>query len=75
MSGFDVTQIEVAGNYNGGMTPGGQPGQATSDRRLIAAIVATPQGPYYVKLLGPDATVAEARQAFDDMIGSIKPAP
>jgi len=75
VSGFDVTQIEVAGNYNGGMTPGGQPGQATSERRLIAAIVATPKGPYYIKLLGPDATVAEARQAFDDMIASIKPTP
>ena len=75
VSGFDVTQIEVAGDYDGGMTPDGQPGQATSERRLIAAIVATPEGPYYIKLLGPDATVAEARQAFDDMIGSIKPTP
>lgn len=75
VSGFDVTQIEVAGDYSGGMTPRGQPGQASSDQRLIAAIVGTPQGPYYIKLLGPDATVAENRKAFDDMIASIKPTP
>lgn len=75
VAGFDVTQIEVGGEYNGGMTPGGQPGEATSERRLIAAIVATPKGPYYIKLLGPDATVTEARQPFNEMIGSIKPTP
>ncbi len=75
VSGFDVTQLEVAGEYDGGMTPRGQPGQATSDHRLIAAIVATPKGPYYIKLLGPDATVAENRKSFDDMIASIKPTP
>jgi hypothetical protein len=75
VSGFDVTQIEVAGEYDGGMTPRGQPGQASSGQRLIAAIVATPKGPYYIKLLGPDATVAENRKAFDDMIASIQPTP
>jgi hypothetical protein len=75
VSGFDVTQLEVAGEYNGGMTPGGQPGQGTSGQRLIAAIVATSQGPYYIKLLGPEKTVAKNRAAFDGMIASIKPAP
>jgi hypothetical protein len=57
------------------MTPGGQPGQGTSGQRLIAAIVATSQGPYYIKLLGPEKTVAKNRAAFDGMIASIKPAP
>jgi hypothetical protein len=75
VSGFDVTQLEVAGEYNGGMTPGGQPGEGTSGQRLIAAIVTTPKGPYYIKLLGPDATVAENRKAFEGMIASIKPTP
>ena len=75
VSGFGVTQIEVAGEYDGGMTPGGQPGQATSEQRLIAAIVNTPKGPYYIKLLGPDATISENRKAFNDMIASIKPTP
>ncbi|MDH3199500.1 MAG: hypothetical protein OEM15_01270 [Myxococcales bacterium] len=75
VSGFEVTQIEVAGEYDGGMTPGGQPGQATSEQRLIAAIVSTSKGPYYIKLLGPTATVAENRKVFDDMIASIKPTP
>jgi hypothetical protein len=55
------------------MTPTGQPGEATADQRLIAAIVATPQGPYYIKLLGPDATVAENRAKFDAMLASMQP--
>jgi len=73
ISGFDVTQLEVAGNYGGGMTPTGQPGQAKPDQRLIAAIVDTPKGPYYIKLLGPDATVAANRDAFNAMLASMTP--
>ncbi|MEM7136368.1 MAG: hypothetical protein AAF500_07315 [Myxococcota bacterium] len=73
ISGFEVTRIDVAGNYGGGMTPSGQPGEEKEDQRLIAAIVDTPDGPYYVKLLGPNETVTENEAAFDAMLKSMKP--
>ena len=75
IAGFDVTLLDVAGEYRGGMTPTGQPGPALSDQRLIAAIVETPQGPYYIKLVGPADTVSNNKAAFDGMLASITPVP
>lgn len=71
VSDFGVTKVDVAGQYSGGMGAAGQPGPAKSDQRLIAAIVNTPQGPYYFKFLGPNASVAENAGAFDELIASI----
>lgn len=73
IAGFDVIDLEVAGNYSGGMTPQGLPGEPESDQRLVAAIVSTPDGPYYIKLLGPDETVSANKTAFEGMLKSMKP--
>ena len=45
----------------------GQPGQ-----RMIAAIVETPNGPYYFKFLGADKTVVENRKALEGLFASLK---
>ena len=75
VSGMDITRLEVAGQYAGGMNPAGQqqPGQA--NQRLIAAIVNTQSGPYYFKFLGPSATVTENAATFDGLISSIVASP
>ncbi len=75
VSGMDITRLEVAGRYAGGMSPTGQqqPGQA--NQRLIAAIVNSQGGPYYFKFLGPSATVTENAAAFDGLISSIVASP
>jgi predicted small lipoprotein YifL len=75
VSTFDVTRVEVVGQFAGGMAAAGQPQAPKGGQRLIAAIVETPDGPYYFKFLGPDATVAEHRGAFDDLIVSIAASP
>jgi len=75
VSGMDITRLEVAGQYAGGMSPTGQqqPGQA--NQRLIAAIVNSQGGPYYFKFLGPSTTVTENAAAFDGLISSIVTSP
>ncbi len=75
ISGFDVTQVEVAGTYAGGMNAGGQQQAAQGGQRLIAAVVNTNGGPYYFKFLGPDGTVTEQREPFDELIASIVASP
>ena len=75
VSGFEVSKLEVAGQYAGGMGPTGQPLPPQSDQRLIAAIVETPGGPYYFKFLGPSQTVTQNTGAFDQLIGSIIASP
>lgn len=71
IAGLDVTQVEVAGTYVGGMGAGsptedGQPGQ-----RMIATIVRTPQGPFYFKFLGADKTVVENRKGLEGLFASM----
>ena len=75
VSGFDVTRVEVAGQFESGMAPAGQPEAAKGGQRMIAAIVETSGGPYYVKFIGPNATVAEYAGSFDALIASIVPSP
>ena len=73
VSGFEVTKVEVAGTYGGGMGAPGQPQASKSDQRLLAAIVSTGGGPYYFKLIGPNASVMENAAAFDQLVASIVP--
>jgi hypothetical protein len=75
VSGFDVTKVEVAGKFAGGMAATGQPQAAQAGQRLLAAIVDTNGGPYYFKFLGPDATVTEQSAAFDELLASVVPSP
>ncbi len=75
LNGFKVTKVEVAGQYAGGMGPQAQQQPAKSAQRLIATIVETPGGPYYFKFVGPDASVAENREAFDQLLASIEASP
>lgn len=75
INGFKVTKVEVAGQYAGGMGPQAQQQPAKAEQRLIATIVETPGGPYYFKFVGPDASVAENREAFDQLLASIEASP
>jgi hypothetical protein len=70
-----ISRVEVAGRFANNMPVQGQEVAPVEDQRLIAAIVSTVSGPYYMKFLGPNATVTENRAAFDAMLQSIVPAP
>ena len=70
-----VMRVEVAGRYANNMAMQGEAKAPVADQRLIAAIVSTGSGPYYMKFLGPSATVTAEREAFDAMLESIVPAP
>ena len=70
-----VHVVETSGTYK----PTGM-GMESADKAtehpgwsLVGAIVETPMGPYYFKLLGPQATVHGAREAFLRMIDSVGP--
>jgi hypothetical protein len=70
-----VHVVEASGTYK----PTGM-GMESADKAtehpgwsLVGAIVETPVGPYYFKLLGPQTTVHGAREAFLRMIDSVGP--
>jgi hypothetical protein len=70
---MQVTETEAAGRIGGsGMAMPGMPPSPTFEHgRLLAAIVQTPQGPWFFKMTGPDQTVAGARAAFETMLRSL----
>jgi len=75
VSGFDVTKVEVAGQFVSGMGGPGQKDAPQPGQGMLAAIVDTDGGPYYIKFIGPGATVAEHGPAFDALIASIVASP
>lgn len=70
-NGLKVTWIEVAGTLQAtgmGMGPSApQPGG-----RLFAAVVEGPGGPWFLKVIGPDATLAAERDKFVAMLKGMR---
>ncbi len=73
VSGMRVTAADVSGTYApaamGPMVPAGEP---KPNFRMLAAIVESPQGPYFFKLTGPEGTVGHWKGAFDRFIESVR---
>mgnify|MGYP003412062510 FL=1 len=70
-NGLSQRVVEIpAGTYKSGM-PGGpttpKPGFA-----LIGVIVESPRGSHFFKLVGPKATVAQAKKPFFELLDSVK---
>ncbi|HEX6213499.1 MAG TPA: hypothetical protein VFZ38_01700, partial [Vicinamibacterales bacterium] len=67
-----VTLVDVGGTYVAEMTPGSAERHNRPNFRLRAAVIETPNGPYFIKLTGPARTVAAADKAFEQFIASLK---
>ncbi|MBL8684928.1 MAG: hypothetical protein JNK05_37475 [Myxococcales bacterium] len=73
VAGMNVLVVEAPGRIRGGsMMPGMAAAPAFDRGRLLAAIVETPNGPWFFKLTGGDETVTSARSAFETMLRSIR---
>ena len=57
VNGMPLTLLDVTGTFNAGDMTGGGSGQPTSNARMRAAVIETPKGAYYIKLVGPEKTV------------------
>lgn len=70
-----VTMVDISGVYvetMGGPFSGGKKVE-NPDFRVLAAIIATPEsGNYFVKLIGPKATIGANEKAFVEAIKSVK---
>jgi len=58
-TGLKVTLVDVSGTYVAEVTPGSAERFNKPGFRQIAAVVETPSGPHFVKVIGPAATVAK----------------
>jgi hypothetical protein len=71
-AGQDATYVSVTGRYVSQGMPGGGGPVDKPDQALAAAIVSSPSGPYYFKLVGPKETVDAQAKAFRAMLDSLK---
>ncbi len=69
---FDVTECEISGHYVAEVPPGSGNKQDKPGWRLMGAIVAAPSGPYYIRMLGPQNTVAAHAAEFRAFISGLK---
>jgi hypothetical protein len=72
VNGLDVTLVDVRGTYIAEVAPGAAERNHKPQFRLRAGVVQTTNGPYYIKLTGPEKTVAKWDQAFEQFVGSLK---
>jgi hypothetical protein len=61
-NGMPVTLLDVSGTFTGDMMSGSQAPQP--NYRMRAGVIETPKGNYFVKLVGPEKTVARWDDSF-----------
>ncbi|HEV3142146.1 MAG TPA: hypothetical protein VGY57_16585 [Vicinamibacterales bacterium] len=70
--GLTVTLVDVSGTYVAEMAPGSSEHHNQSHYRLRAGVVETSNGPYFIKLAGPEKTIAKWDAAFNQFVGSME---
>jgi hypothetical protein len=68
----DATRVEIAGHYYPATFPGQKKEPDRENHRLLGGIVIGDDASYFLRLVGPEKTVSEARPDFDKMLASIK---
>jgi hypothetical protein len=71
VAGQDTSLVSVSGRYVAAAMPGGEP-QDKPNQSLLAAIVTSPHGPYYFRLIGDAAAVSAHAAEFRQLLASLK---
>lgn len=69
VNGMNVTLLDVSGTYAGGDMGGGA-GQSKTNFRMRAGVIESPKGGYFIKLVGPEKTIAKWDDSFIEFIKS-----
>jgi len=72
VNGLKVTTVDVAGTYVAETAPGSGTFHNKPGYRLRGAVVETPNGSYFVKLVGPEKTVAQWNESFLSYVKSFE---
>jgi hypothetical protein len=71
-NGLKVTTVDVSGTYVAETAPGSGSFHNKPAYRLRAAVVETPNGSYFVKLVGPEKTVTQWNDSFVSYVKSFE---
>ncbi len=70
--GFPVTLLDIPGTYAAAVRSGSGMRYNKPNFRLRAAVIETPQGPYFFKLTGPNRTVLAWNEQFSEFLASVR---
>jgi len=70
--GLTVTLVDVSGTYVAEVAPGASERHNSPRYRLRAGVIETPNGPYFIKLTGPEKTIAKWTAAFNQFVDSLE---
>lgn len=71
INGLKVSLLDVSGTYVAEIRPGATEKHNSPGFRMRTAVIETPRGPYFLKLVGPAATVEAWGASFNDFLGSL----
>lgn len=72
ISGFRMTEVDVSGTLKASNMPGAPQRPARPGYRLMGAVLESPQGPWFFKLVGPEKTIDRWAESFRQFIASAK---
>jgi hypothetical protein len=70
-NGLNVTYVDVTGTYSGGMSMTA-PSQPKPGYRMVAGVIETSQGPWFMKCTGPAATMEATAPGLKAMLRSAR---
>lgn len=71
--GFQQTTVDVSGTFSQTTTPMGPVSEEKPNFRMLGGVIETPLGPWFVKLVGPEPTVARWEKSFYEFMKSFRP--
>jgi hypothetical protein len=74
VKGLKVHTVSLNGTYKGMMMPGSGSAKPKEKYRLVGAVVEAPNGLWFFKMTGPEATVKGAEPEFEKLIDSLRKA-
>jgi hypothetical protein len=72
INGLAVTDLDVSGTYIAEVAPGSPERHNKPGFRLRAAVIETPRGPYFIRVVGPAQTVARWASAIETFFQSLE---
>jgi hypothetical protein len=72
INGLKVTLLDLAGTYQAETAPGAGTRYNKPNYRMIAGVIETPNGPYFIKLVGPARTVEHWQTSFNTFLNSFQ---
>lgn len=72
INGLKVTTVDVSGTYTAEMAPGTPSQRNDANYRMRAAVIETPKGNYFLKLVGPAKTIGRWEQSVTDFVKSFE---